>query len=89
MYLGIDLGTSEVKVLLLDADHQVLAVTGESLQISRPRPLWSEQHPDKWWAALDGATRRLAALPVLTAHRLDVGVEALDLCDKRFCDLWD
>ncbi len=62
MYLGIDLGTSEVKVLLLDADHQVLAVTGESLQISRPRPLWSEQHPDKWWAALDGAMRRLAAL---------------------------
>src|SRR5258706_8699001 len=62
MYLGIDLGTSEVKVLLLDADHQVLALTRESLQISRPRPLWSEQHPDKWRAALDAAIPRLSAL---------------------------
>jgi len=60
MYLGIDLGTSEVKVLLLDAGHYVVAVTGESLQISRPRPLWSEQHPHEWWAALDGAMLRLA-----------------------------
>src|ERR1700682_6498301 len=61
MYLGIDLGTSEVKVLLLDADHQVIAVTGEPLRISRPRPLWSEQHPHEWWAALDAALLRLAA----------------------------
>ena len=61
MYLGIDLGTSEVKLLLLDADHQVVAVTGEALQISRPHPLWSEQHPHVWWAALDGAMRRLEA----------------------------
>jgi xylulokinase len=61
MYLGIDLGTSEVKVLLLDADHHVVAVIGEPLQISRPRPLWSEQHPDEWWAALDRAMLRLAA----------------------------
>src|SRR5258708_13207969 len=60
-YLGIDLGTSEVKVLLLDAVHQVIAVTGESLRISRPRPLWSEQHPHDWWAALDAAMTRLAA----------------------------
>src|SRR5882762_2149457 len=60
MYLGIDLGTSEVKVLLLDAGHHVVAVTGESLHISRPRPLWSEQHPHEWWAALDGAMLRLA-----------------------------
>src|SRR5258706_283242 len=60
MYLGIDLGTSEVKVLLLDAGHHVVAVTGESLQVSRPRPLWSEQHPHEWWAALDRAVLRLA-----------------------------
>ena len=61
MYLGIDLGTSEVKVLLLDTGHHVVALTGESLQISRPRPLWSEQNPHDWWAALDAAMLRLAA----------------------------
>jgi len=60
MYLGIDLGTSGVKVLLLDAYHQVAAVTGESLRVSRPHPLWSEQHPHDWWAALDKTMLRLA-----------------------------
>src|SRR5258708_23548612 len=60
MYLGMAPGTSEVKVLLLDAGHHVVAVTGESLQISRPRQLWSEQHPHEWWAALDGAMLRVA-----------------------------
>src|SRR5579859_7130309 len=61
VYLGIDLGTSEVKVLLLDAGHRVVAVTGAPLQISRPHPLWSEQLPHDWWNALDAAMLRLAA----------------------------
>ena len=51
MYLGIDLGTSEVKVLLLDTHHQVLAVAGETLTLSRPQPHWSEQNPADWWRA--------------------------------------
>ena len=59
--LGIDLGTSEVKVLLLDSGHHMVAVTGEPLQISRPHPLWSEQHPHEWWVALDAAMLRLTA----------------------------
>ena len=41
MYLGIDLGTSEVKFLLLDAQHQIHAVVGEPLTVQRPQPLWS------------------------------------------------
>ncbi|MEO8006776.1 MAG: xylulokinase [Betaproteobacteria bacterium] len=61
MYLGIDLGTSEIKLLLLDEAHNVVAVAGESLKVSRPHPLWSEQHPYEWWAALDKAMLRLAA----------------------------
>src|SRR3954451_17604605 len=61
MFLGIDLGTSELKILLLDEQHKILAVTGERLAIQRPQPLWSEQHPAQWWAALDVALQRLAA----------------------------
>jgi xylulokinase len=59
MYLGIDLGTSELKLLLLADDHSIVATEGAPLTVSRPRPLWSEQHPDSWWTALDSALRRL------------------------------
>jgi xylulokinase len=48
--LGIDLGTSGVKALLLDGD-QVLGSAQAPLAVSRPRPGWSEQDPEHWWAA--------------------------------------
>jgi xylulokinase len=51
MFLGIDVGTSEVKVLLLDNNHQVIGVTGSSLDVSRPHIGHSEQDPASWWAA--------------------------------------
>lgn len=59
MFLGIDLGTSEVKVLLLDERHHIVATAGEGLTLQRPHPLWSEQHPADWWEALDRALLRL------------------------------
>ncbi|MFM2058479.1 MAG: xylulokinase [Pseudomonadota bacterium] len=60
MYLGIDLGTSEVKFLLLDERHQIVATLGEPLGVQRPQPLWSEQQPADWWAATERAMQRLA-----------------------------
>ncbi|MEK8050876.1 xylulokinase [Ideonella sp. DXS22W] len=59
MYLGIDLGTSEIKLLLLADDHRIVATTGAPLTLQRPQPLWSEQHPADWWAALDAAMAQL------------------------------
>ncbi len=53
MFLGIDLGTSELKLLLLDEQHRIQATTGVALTVQRPQPLWSEQQPADWWAALD------------------------------------
>ena len=72
MYLGVDLGTSELKALLLDDAHRVVGSAAEPLAIQRPRPLWSEQRPDDWWAALDRAMLRLrdahpAAMAVVRA----------------------
>ena len=61
MYLGIDLGTSEVKVLLLGADHRVLAVAGSPLSVARPQPHWSEQDPADWWAATGAAVAAVRA----------------------------
>lgn len=59
MYLGIDLGTSEVKVLLLSEDHRIVATAGHKLPISRPNPLWSEQDPADWWTATGRAIETL------------------------------
>ena len=71
MFLGIDLGTSEIKLLLLDDSHRVLATQSETLSLQRPAPLWSEQHPADWWQALDSAMLRLreAAPGALAAVR--------------------
>lgn len=59
MYLGIDLGTSEVKVLLLDGRGAVVATARSSLALSHPQPLWSEQDPADWWAATQAAITHL------------------------------
>lgn len=61
MFLGIDLGTSELKLLLLDEQHHIVATTGVPLTVQRPQPLWSEQQPADWWAALDQGMARLKA----------------------------
>ncbi len=60
LYLGIDIGTSSVKAVLLDAQGAVLAQAASSLEVSRPSPGFSEQDPEAWWRA---ALRAVAALP--------------------------
>jgi xylulokinase len=59
MYLGLDLGTSELKALLLADDHRIVALVRAPLTVSRPRPLWSEQAPSQWWAALESVMAAL------------------------------
>ena len=59
MYLGIDLGTSEVKVLLLASDSRVVGTAGTPFTVSRPHPRWAEQNPADWWS---GTRAAIAAL---------------------------
>jgi xylulokinase len=59
MYLGIDLGTSEVKVLLLAPDGRVIGTAGSPFVVTRAHPRWSEQNPADCW---DGTRSALAAL---------------------------
>jgi glycerol kinase len=53
MYLGMDLGTSELKVVLVDDEQRLIATACHELSVQRPQPLWSEQDP----AASPRATR--------------------------------
>lgn len=59
MFLGIDLGTSGVKAVLLDDRHDLVAMADAPLQVSYPQPLWSEQDPQDWWYALEAAVLQL------------------------------
>lgn len=61
MFLGIDLGTSGVKLLLLGEDQQVHAVADAAVPQHRPQPTWSEQHPADWLAATEAAVAQLRA----------------------------
>ena len=61
MFLGIDIGTSEVKALLLADDHRIIGSAGTSLSVSRPHPGHSEQNPADWWAATQSALLKLQA----------------------------
>lgn len=61
MYLGIDLGTSEVKVLLMDEQQHIIGSAHAPLTISRPHEQWSEQDPASWWSATQAAVGELAA----------------------------
>ena len=61
MYLGIDLGTSGVKVLLMDENQRVLGSATGALTVSRPHAGWAEQAPADWIAATRAALNELRA----------------------------
>ncbi|PSW10280.1 xylulokinase [Photobacterium rosenbergii] len=61
MFIGIDLGTSGVKAIVLDESGKILASKTVALTVSRPKPLWSEQNPAHWWQATCEAIDGLSA----------------------------
>lgn len=75
MYLGIDLGTSGVKVIILDCHDTLLAQASCSLTVSRLHPLWAEQDPQDWWQATCDAVQQIKlAHPALLASVKAVGL---------------
>ena len=52
MLLGLDLGTSSVKALLLDEGGAPLGEGSASYAVRAPRPGWAESSPEDWWAAV-------------------------------------
>jgi xylulokinase len=78
MYIGIDIGTSEVKALLLADDHSVIGTAGAALTVSRPRPGFSEQNPADWWTGTQSALAQLRA-----AHPVEyAATQAIGLCGQ-------
>lgn len=99
MYLGIDLGTSAVKTVLVDGAQRVIASESRALTMSSPRPGYFEQNPADWIAATFGT---LDALQSSHGHALAAvegiglsgqmhGATLLDVHDRplRPCILWN
>ncbi len=69
MYLGLDLGTSALKGLVIDDAQAVVAEASAPLAVARPAPGWSEQSPSDWIAAAERVFDTLAASCDLSAVR--------------------
>ena len=97
MYIGLDLGTSALKAVLIDESQAVLAEASVPLTAVRPEPGWSEQAPATWLDAADAAFQALAAERSLGSVR-GIGLSGqmhgatlLDADDEvlRPCILWN
>lgn len=61
LYIGIDLGTSAVKLLLMDAKGLIKNIVSKEYPLSFPQPGWSEQNPEDWFAGvMDGLSELLS-----------------------------
>src|SRR4029078_2752974 len=99
MYLGLDLGTSGVKALLIDAGQTVIGSGHASLDVSRPHPGWSEQNPAHLVRARETAIaalkashpKELAAVKGIGLSGHMHGATLLDAGDQvlRPCILWN
>lgn len=99
-YLGIDIGTSGVKALLIDrAGSPIGEATAKAVEPTRPHPGWSEQNPADWWhATLEAIDKLSKAHPAEMAKVRGIGLSGhmhgatlLDKDDKvlRPCILWN
>lgn len=61
VFVGLDIGTSGVKAILVSETGEVLAHANTPLELWTPQPGWAEQHPDDWWAATIVSIKRVLA----------------------------
>lgn len=96
MYLGLDLGTSGLKGILIDAAQNVLAEASAPLAVARPREGWSEQAPADWIGAAEKVLAELSAHGLGAVRGIGLsgqmhGATLLDSADDvlRPCILWN
>lgn len=69
-YLGIDIGTSGCKALILSGDGEVLATHTATYPMAQPKPGWTEQEPADW---IEGARRSVAGvLEIVPADEIEM-----------------
>ncbi len=98
MFLGIDIGTSGIKAVLLDESGRIRYRANTAYAVSNPQPLWSEQNPELWWQGCQAAVAALRAdgapLGAIQALGLAGQMHGATLLDRfgavlRPCILWN
>ncbi|EMH4162646.1 xylulokinase [Pluralibacter gergoviae] len=99
MYLGIDIGTSELKALLTDSRGEIIGSAHAALTVQRPHPHWAEQDPEAWWQACGQVVtalrqqhpREWAAIRAIGLSGQMHGAVLLDAAGEvlRPCILWN
>ncbi len=96
MYLGLDLGTSGLKGVILDDDQRIVAEATAPLTVSRPHSGWSEQAPADWIAAAEAVFDALEGKGLRDVTGIGLsgqqhGATLLDAADQvlRPCILWN
>ena len=85
LYIGIDLGTSAVKLLLVDGEGKILNTVSKEYPLSFPHPGWSEQKPEDWWdACLEGIPELLGGFDAANVKGIGGGgqMHGLVVLDK-------
>jgi xylulokinase len=59
LYIGVDLGTSSVKLLLMDEAGDIKSIVTREYPLNYPKPGWSEQNPEDWYSALIDGVKEL------------------------------
>ncbi len=73
--IGVDIGTSGTKSLLIDPDGNILSESSAAYGVSMPKPMWTEQDPEDWWAATVKTIRAV----VKASHAKPADVKAIGL----------
>lgn len=96
MYLGLDLGTSGLKGVLINDRQEVVAEATAPLTVQRPHEGWSEQEPSHWIAAAEAVLDKLAVQGLGAVRGIGLsghmhGATLLDAADNvlRPCILWN
>jgi len=74
-YLGIDIGTSGTKTVLINAAGEILSEANATYPSYHPKPLWSEQDPEDWWRA----TAQTVKSVVIKANVKPASVKAIGM----------
>lgn len=96
MFIGLDLGTSGLKGVLINEEQALLAEATAPLTVQRPHPAWSEQSPADWIAAAETVLDALAPHGLSGVRGIGLsgqmhGATLLDDADEvlRPCILWN
>ncbi len=98
-FLGLDVGTTGAKAILIDEDGKVVSTASSEYPMFNPKPLWAEQNPEDWWKAVQVSFQKITAQSKINAEEIKgIGLtgqmHGLVLLDKdgkvlRPCIMWN